>query len=207
MALGELGPVGAEDERHVAEARRRQAEGLVEEDLLGRVGDVVVAAEDVGDAEEGVVDDAGEVVGRRAVRLDDDLVLDGVRLDGDPAVDEVVEGDRPAGLDLEEDGVPVLVGFAGGQELLGLLPVDVEAAALEDGLLVPVEAEPLEVLEDLVEETGLGPLEVGVLDAEQEAAPRVAGVEPVEDGRPGAPDVEEAGRTGGEAHTYHGMIL
>ena len=164
---------------------------------------MVVAAEDVGDAEVGVVDDAGEVVGRRAVGLDDDLVLDGVGLDGDPAVDQVVVGDGPAGGDLEEDGLAVLVGLAGGQELLGLFPVDVEAPALEDGLLVPVEAQPLEVLEDLVEEPGFGALEVGILDAEQELAPGVAGVEPVEDGRPGAPDMEEARRAGGEAYAYH----
>ena len=206
MALGQLGPVRPEDERHVAEARRGQSEGLIEDDLLGRIADVVVAAEDVGDAEEGIVDDAGEIVGRRAVRLDDDLVLDRVRLDGDPAVDEVVEGDRPAGLDLEEDGVSVLVGLAGGEELRGLLPVDAETFALEEGFLVPVEAEPLEVLEDLVEEPGLGPLEVRVLDAEQELAPGMAGIEPIEDGCPGAPDVQEARRTGGESDSDHGSL-
>ena len=80
VALGQLGAVRAEDERHVAEAGRSQAESFVEDDLLGGVRDVVVAAQDVGDAQEGVVDDAGEVVGRRAVGLDDDLVLEGVGL-------------------------------------------------------------------------------------------------------------------------------
>ncbi len=35
----------------------------------------------------------------------------------------------------------------------------------------------------------------------------MAGIEPVEDGRPGAPDMEEAGRTGGEAHSYHGDFI
>ncbi|HPW18455.1 MAG TPA: hypothetical protein PLP83_08770, partial [Candidatus Aminicenantes bacterium] len=112
----------------------------------------------------GVIDDAGEVVGRRAVRLDQDLVLEGVRLDRDGAVDEVVVGDGPAGGDAEEDGVAVLVGTAGGDELGGLGPVDVEAAGLEKRLLVPVEAEPAEVVEDLVEEARLGALEVRVLD-------------------------------------------
>ena len=206
VALGELGPVGPQDERHVAEPRRLQAEGFVEDDLFRRVADVVVAPEDVGDAEVGVVDDAGEVVGRRAVRLDHDLVLDRLRLDGDPAVDEVLVSDRPAGLDLEEDSVAVLVGLALGHELRGLGAVDIEPPALEDGLLVPVEPQPLEVLEDLVEESRFGPFQVGVFDAEQEFPPGMAGVEPVEDGRPGAPDMEEARRAGGKSYTNHASL-
>ncbi|MBP1770726.1 MAG: hypothetical protein H6P96_1344 [Candidatus Aminicenantes bacterium] len=118
-------------------------------------------------------------------------------------MDEVVVGDGPAGLDLEQDRVAVLVGLAGGDELVGLLAVDAEAAALEDGLLVPVEAEPLEIFEDLLEEAGLRALQVRVLDPDEETAARVAGEEPVEDGRPGASDVEEACRRGGEANSNH----
>jgi len=167
---------------------------------------VVVAPEDVGDAEVGVVDNAGEVVGRRAVRLDHDLVLDRLRLDGDTAVDEVLVGDRAARLDLEEDGVAVLVGLARGHEFGGLGAVDFEPPALEDGFLVPVETQPLEVLEDLVEESRFGPFQVGVFDAEQELSPGMAGEEPIEDGRPGAPDVEEARRAGGKSNAYHGRL-
>ena len=84
-------------------------------------------------------------------------------------------GDRPAGLDLEEDGFAVLVGLARGHQLLGLGPVDIEPPALEDGLLVPVEAQPFEVLEDLVEEPRFGPLEVGVLDRGAGTCPRYDG--------------------------------
>ena len=50
VALGELRPVRPQDQRHMAEARRGQAERFIKKDLLGRVRDVVVAAEDMGDA-------------------------------------------------------------------------------------------------------------------------------------------------------------
>ena len=153
VPLRELGPVPAQDEGHVAELGDGEAQGLVEQDLLGRVRDVVVAPEDMGDPEVGVVDDAGEIVGRRAVGLDEDLVLVGFGLERDEAVDHVPELDRPARLDPEEDRLPVPVRLAGGDEGLGLFPVDVEPPALEDGLFVPVEAQPAEVVEDLVQET------------------------------------------------------
>ncbi len=67
VPLAELGAVLAEDKRHVPETGRDDPEGLVEEDLLRGIGDVVVPAQDMGDAQLGIVDDAGEVIGRRAV--------------------------------------------------------------------------------------------------------------------------------------------
>ena len=64
--------------------------------VLGRVGEVVLAADDVADAHGDVVDDHGEVVERRTVGADDDEVAaeaGGVDLDVSP--DEVVEVDEP----------------------------------------------------------------------------------------------------------------
>ena len=52
-----------------------QPEPLVEQQVLGRGGDPLLAAHDVGDAHLVVVDDDGEVVGREAVRLEDHLVV------------------------------------------------------------------------------------------------------------------------------------
>jgi hypothetical protein len=52
--------------------------------------------------------------------------------------------------------------------------------ALEDGTLVPVELQPAQRVEDLLDVLGGGALAVGVLDAQQESAARVAREQPVE---------------------------
>src|SRR6185369_15641162 len=72
--------------------------------------------------------------------------------------------------------------------------------ALEVGTLIPVDTKPLEPLEnDLGVRVG-APLLVGVLDAEHEGAAGLPGIEPVEERRPGAPDVKVAGGRWGEAN-------
>ena len=55
--------------------RPRVAERFLEGDVVERVEQVLLPAEDVGDAHLGVVDDDGEVVRRHAVALADDEVL------------------------------------------------------------------------------------------------------------------------------------
>jgi hypothetical protein len=69
-----------------------------------------------------------------------------------------------------------------------------ESSALEDGGLVPIEAEPLQAIENdlgvFVGGTGF----VGVFDPQQELAAFFAGEEPIEEGRARAPDVEVARR-------------
>ncbi len=110
----------------MAEPRRRHAQGFVEKNLLGRVGDMVVATENMGDAELGVVDDTAEIIGGRTVRFDKNLILDVFRIHLDPAVNQVVVGDFSAGNDPEEDRLPFLVGRAGRGQLFRLFPVDVE---------------------------------------------------------------------------------
>jgi hypothetical protein len=80
----------------VPEARELPAEGLVEQDVLGRGGDPLFGADDVGDLHEVVVDDVGEVVGGEAVGLHQDLVVDVVVLEGDVAAELVAEGGEPS---------------------------------------------------------------------------------------------------------------
>ena len=58
----------------MGELRHVGAERPEEQDVLGRVGDVVLAADDVADRHVGVVDDDHEVVERRAIAADDDQV-------------------------------------------------------------------------------------------------------------------------------------
>ena len=67
-ALGELLAVLPEDQPVVDVLGRRRPEGLVETAVDVLVGPVVVPAVDVRDAEVGVVNHAGEVVRRAAVR-------------------------------------------------------------------------------------------------------------------------------------------
>jgi hypothetical protein len=85
-------------QRHVGERpAASMPEPPIEQQVLGRRGDPLLAADDVGDPHEVVVDDDGEVVGREAVGLEDDLVVWDRRVD--PPGDEVVEG----GLDVVGD--------------------------------------------------------------------------------------------------------
>ena len=100
MALGELRDravlILAHDWRQVDEGRRLPAEELIEQDMLRRRGDELGAADDMGDAHQMVVDDVGKIVGRHAVPLDEDLILERVVADGDVAVNHIVEGRRAA---------------------------------------------------------------------------------------------------------------
>ncbi len=118
-------------------------------------------------------------------------------------MDEVVVFDRAPLLHPEKDGLPFPIGLAGRDQLLGLLPVERKATALIDGLPVPVEPEPAQVVQDLLEEADVGPDLVGVFYPEEEASARVPGIEPVEEGGPGAPEMEVTGRAGGESYGDH----
>ncbi len=67
VPLGELRAVGPMDQRDVRHDRHAPAERVVDLGLPRGIGEVIVAADDVGDAHVVVVDDHGEHVGRRAV--------------------------------------------------------------------------------------------------------------------------------------------
>jgi hypothetical protein len=70
------------------------AERPEQQDVLGRVRDVVLAADDQAHLHLGVVDDDREVIERRAIAPDDHEVAAEVRyVDLDPVPDEVVPGD------------------------------------------------------------------------------------------------------------------
>ena len=82
---------------------------------------------------------------------------------------------------------------------VGLMPREVRA--LIHDVLVPAEAEPVEALEDRARALVGAARAVGVLDAQQELAAVVLGVEPVEERRAGAADVEVSRRRRSEAKT------
>ena len=71
---------------------------------------------------------------------------------------------------------------------------DLLERGLEHGVAVPVQLEPAQRLEDLLDVLRRGALTVGVLDAQQVRAALTAGEEPVVQCRPRAADVQHAGR-------------
>src|SRR5919106_935738 len=199
VPLRELAPVHAEDVRHVRVRRRVGAQGLEEEDLLRRVRDVVLAADDVRDAGIGVVHRRGEVVRRRPVAPEEDEVLDALVRHLDPAFHDVVPGRRAFVRRAQADRALVLVRLLLGDELVRDLPVRLEPVELERDLAVPVEPEPTERPLDLIDRLLDLPARVGVLDAEEELPSLVTREEPVEERGADAADVEEPGRAGREA--------
>ena len=81
----------------MGELRHVGAHGPEQQDVLWRVRQVVLAADDVADLHVGVVDAHREVVERRAVRADDDQVAaQRRRVDLDVAANDVVERDEPS---------------------------------------------------------------------------------------------------------------
>jgi hypothetical protein len=93
------------------------------------------------------------------------------------------------------------IGLARGQKLGRDLTMTLDAVALEEGTLVPVEPQPLQALEDALRVLVRRPFLVGVLDAEDVGAAVLLCIEPVEKGGAAASDVEVAGRRGGETNT------
>ena len=71
-----------------------KAQRLVDQDLARGVGQVVVAADDVGDLHVGVVTDNGEVIGGGAVGANQDHIVHDVGGKAHVAVHRVVEFDR-----------------------------------------------------------------------------------------------------------------
>src|SRR5690606_2452140 len=107
-------------------------------------------------------------------------------------------------------GSVVEVGGARLDQGTGHLAVAIESVGLAVGAmrptdaraLVPVEPEPEDRVEDLVLVLLGGPLQVGVVDPDDEDTAVMTGVEPVEQSGPGGPDVEDTGGRRGHAHPH-----
>ncbi len=95
MTLRKALTVGAENHRHVGVDRRLGAERLEDIDLPRRIVDMVVAADNVGNLHLQIVDDDGEIVGRRAVRACDHEIVELGIGDDDTALDHVLDDDIP----------------------------------------------------------------------------------------------------------------
>ena len=241
MALGELGAVGAVDQRHMREHRRLPTQRAIEPGLTESVVEMIVAANDVGDFHVVVVDHHRKHVGGRAVgaqqhhvvelgvvhrhlplhRIRDHRLAVERRLEADHwiaprrrlgwvavAPAPVIKAGAPGGERLHAHRLellgraPAAIGEALGKQLRGDLGVTRRARELVHRLAVPEELEPAQAVEDRLHRRLGRPRAVGVLDAQDEPAAVMAGIEPVEQRRAGAADVEESGGRGGETG-YH----
>ena len=204
------------------------AEGVIQQVVLRGGGQVLAAADDVGNAHQVVIHNVGKVVGRHTIGLDQNLVIQLLDIDLDVAVDHIVKpGHAGLGNLLADDirltrsqlggdflggqiaAVAVIVGhFAGGalclvhfvqallgaeavvgfalcHQLLGILLEHTHALALHVGAdraahigaLVPGQASGLQrAVDDIgsaLNKTAL----VGILNAQDEGAAVVAGLQ------------------------------
>ena len=76
------------------------------------------------------------------------------------------------------------------------------ARTLKHRPLVPVQFEPAQRVEDLLDVGGRRSLAVGIFDPQHEAPPGAAGRQPVEQRRAGAADMQGAGRGRSEANSH-----
>ena len=133
VALGELLAVGPVQQREVRVGGRLRAQRPQDHHLPRGVGDVVLAAHDLGDAHVAVVDGDGEVVERAAVRAADHEVLDRLVGGGDVAADLVVDDRLALVGHAQAHGAVVLVGVTARQQLLDRLGVRGARSACEIG--------------------------------------------------------------------------
>ena len=110
-----------------------------------------------------------------------------------PLLLPAVAGGRPVDLLVGTDvigGRRRAVGVPGVQQRLQRFAVAGRAVGLQDRPLVPVELQPAQRVEDLLDVLRRGALAVGVLDPQHQLAVVVARQQPVEQGRAGAADVQ-----------------
>src|SRR5262249_28741344 len=112
VALRESPAIGPDDQRHVREARRLQAEGPIQQQLPGGGGNQVVAANDFGHALCRVIDDHGKPIGGRSGGFpDDEIAADLPEVDGSGTAGAVVEfwridnAETPRGWPFERRGI------------------------------------------------------------------------------------------------------
>ena len=198
MPLAQTLLVRAEDERHVGKHRHRSAERVKQQHVLGRVRNVIVTADDVRDPHVDVIDHDRQVIERMAIGSDDDEVFKVGAVELDPPMHDVVESDDAVG-HLEADRALIVIRAARIDQSLRGGPMPVVAGGLKVwrvgsarvGTFVPRQPEPPEALKDPRHHVGGRALDIGVFDAQHERPAVAPGVQPVEERRPGAADVQK----------------
>src|SRR3989344_1547697 len=189
----ELGAVGAEMERIVGVDRPRIAERFLNENLARRVGDVVFSPDDVRDAHFAVVNDDREIVERVVYCAGNRKIFELRRVEGNVAAYNVGKGDDFAGV------AHTYHAHRFARFLLTLLFREVRLIFVYELLqhfrvradelrravkFVPREAEPVQLLDDVLFVFPRTALLVVVFAAENDNAAVLAGEEIIEYGHP-----------------------
>jgi hypothetical protein len=227
MTLGELRAVGSENHRHVCIDRRLCTQCTEQVDLPRRVVQMIVAANDMSHLHVHIVDHDAEVVRRRAVGARDDQIVELTVVEGDVAVDHVLDDHVAVHRILETHhrvdtfarlrtvatrtviarillgcGLPgahllqlflravTAIRMTGLQELREHFAVPIHAPGLIERTLVVVQPEPLHTVENHLRRCFRGALAIRVLDAQDEFAAMTARVQPGEQRRPHAADMQ-----------------
>ncbi len=135
MALTQPLLVGSENQRDVRELRNRRTYCAIQQNLLRRIGNVIVTPHHMRDLHLHIVGHDRQLVGRVAVRAQDDEVFDGRAVDLDRAVHEIVESDD-ADRDFEAHGARPLVPLARGDVIRRQMPAQAIVFPAP-GLLLP----------------------------------------------------------------------
>ena len=247
MAFGEFLSVGAVDQRYMGEAGRLPAQCLEKPGLPGCVGQMIVAANDMGDAHVMVVDHDRMHIGRRPVAAQQDHVVELAVRHAHRSLHQIVDDGFAVQWRLQADyridvgrrvgrvavAPPAViadraafafrrlahlrqffgrtiapVGLTGGQQRLRGFDMPRMSARLVVDLAVPIQFQPAQAVENGVDGFAGRAFGVGVLDPQHEAAAVMAGVQPVEQGRSGAADMQEPGRRGSKSrNNAHGWAF
>jgi competence protein ComEC len=113
-------------------------------------------------------------------------------------------GGVAGGVNLGGRGVAMISGTA-LQEFVGDLAMAIGAGKLRDGITLPIKFQPFEAVEYGGDSGVIVALAVRILNAQQKTAVAASGVEPVEECRARAADMEVAGGGGGEAHDWRDL--
>ena len=95
MTFAQPGVIGTENRGHVREFRQRVLERFVNQDLLRRVGKMIVSANDMRDFHERIVDHHRIVICRPAIRPEKNRIADDVARKLHGAMNDVVKPNRP----------------------------------------------------------------------------------------------------------------
>ena len=223
VALAHLRAVGVQDERDVGILRRFDAECAKQRDVLRGVAQVVFAADHVRDAHLQIVHHVDEMKHRLAVGTNQDKIGIqplAIRQFAAHVADHEVRDDDRLARHFELHRAFVLVSEALVFQFLHAFPVNLRTLRLKvrpvralagrhaalrrlvvaarrpyQWSFIPFETEPAQAVQDNFDRFLRVAGHVGVFDAENERAARMAGVEPVEQRRAGAADVQKTGRT------------
>mgnify|MGYP003574932526 CR=1 FL=1 len=213
VALAHFAALRVENERNMGVSRRLDAERFEEGEVLGRVGEMIFAADHVGNFHFEIVHDVDEMKDGLAVRTDDDEVRIKPFAVGQFAMniaDDQVWNRYRLAFHPELDRAFVFVSKAFVAKFLDTALVVFATLGLEvraeitfaqagriagERAFIPFEAEPAQAIENDIDGFLGIARSVGVLNPENEGSAGVFGVKPIEQGGARPANMEVTGRT------------